>query len=69
VKDPESPHDGKKFVVASVRDGLELAKGLNVHFAIGTIDDQSGMKVPRAVDVILEATESQPVKPSQGESK
>lgn len=54
VKDPTSPHDGQKLVVASVRGGLELARGLNVHFAIGTIDDPSGTKVLRAVDVCLE---------------
>lgn len=55
VKDPASQYDGQKFVVASVRGGLELARGLNVHFAIGTVDDPSGNKVPRAVDVCLEA--------------
>lgn len=54
VKDSESPHDGQKLVVASVRGGLELARGLNVHFVIGAIDDQSGTKVLRAVDVCLE---------------
>jgi hypothetical protein len=61
VKDPASPYDGQKLVVASVRGGLELARGLNVHFAIGTVDDQHGQKVPRAVDVNLESTESQTV--------
>src|SRR3989344_618422 len=45
VKDPTSPHDGEKLVVASVRGGLELARGLNVHFVIGTMDDPSGAKV------------------------
>ncbi len=54
VKDPTSRYDGQKFVVASVRGGLELARGLNVHFVIGTVDDLSGNKVPRAVDVCLE---------------
>lgn len=54
VKDPMSPHDGQKLVVASVRGELTLARGLNVHFAIGTIDDPSGEKVLRAVDVYLE---------------
>jgi hypothetical protein len=57
VKDSESRHDGQKLVVASVRDGLELARGLNVHFAVGTIDDQSGTKILRAVDVCLENPE------------
>lgn len=55
VKDPASQYDGHKFVVASVRGGLELARGLNVHFAIGTVDDSVGNKVPRAVDVCLES--------------
>ncbi len=55
VKDPESPYDGQKITVASVHNGLELARGLNVHFAIGTLDDSSGKKVLRAVDVCLEA--------------
>lgn len=54
VKDSTSQYDGQKFVVASVRGGLELARGLNVHFAIGTMDDPSGSKVLRAVDVCLE---------------
>jgi hypothetical protein len=54
VKDPTNPHDGQKLVVASVRGGLELARGLNVHFVIGTIDDPAGTKVLRAVDVCLE---------------
>jgi hypothetical protein len=72
VKDPTSPHDGQKLVVASVRGGMELARGLNVNFAIGTIDDQSGTKVLRAVDVCLENPDgSQPtnhVKRSGGQS-
>lgn len=69
VKDPESLYDGQKLVVASVRGGLELARGLNVHFAIGTIDDQSGTKVPRAVDVTLEVIGSQTVNQSQGDQQ
>lgn len=62
VKDRSSTYDGQKLVVASIRGGLELARGLNVHFAIGTVDDQQGQKVPRAVDVTLESAESQPAK-------
>lgn len=54
VKDPSSPHDGAKFIVASVRNELELAQGLNVNFVLGTIDDPSGTPVFRAVDVCLE---------------
>lgn len=54
VKDPSSKYDGSKLVVASVREELELARGLNVHFAIGSVDDREGKKIPRAVDVCLE---------------
>ncbi len=54
VKDLRSNYNGQKLVVASIQDGIALARGLNVHFAIGTVDDPSGRKVPRAVDVALE---------------
>jgi hypothetical protein len=40
--------------VASVNGALELARGLNVNFAIGTIDDSTGNKALRAVDVRLD---------------
>ncbi|HSI21063.1 MAG TPA: hypothetical protein VLA04_05195 [Verrucomicrobiae bacterium] len=53
VKDPQSSFDGEKLVVASVHNGLSLAKGLNVHFAIGSVDGARGQKEPRAVDVRL----------------
>jgi hypothetical protein len=53
VKDSESKYNGQRLVVASVHGGLVLARGLNVHFAIGTVDDASRTKVPRAVDVNL----------------
>lgn len=56
IKDPASPHNGQKIVVASVRNNIALARGLNVNFAIGTMDDPSGVKVLRAVDVCLETT-------------
>lgn len=54
VKDRSSPFSSQKFIVASVHDQLELARGLNVNFAVGTIDDEKGQKVSRAVDVRLE---------------
>ena len=57
AKDPASQYNGQWFVVASVHGGLELARGLNVNFAIGTIDDPSGKKVSRAVDICLEAAD------------
>lgn len=54
VNDADSQFNGSKLVVASVHGGLELARGLNVNFAIGTVDDKSGQEIPRAVDVRLE---------------
>ena len=60
VKDKGSSFNGRKLVVASVHDGIELARGLNVDFAIGTVDDTSGEKVTRAVDVRLEVPDAQP---------
>jgi hypothetical protein len=64
VNDAGSSYDGTKLIVASVCDGLELARGLNVNFAIGTVDDNSGQKALRAVDVRLEVPD---VKPQQGQ--
>lgn len=55
VKDQDSPYNGQKLVAASIRGGLALARGLNVNFAVGTVDTQSGEKAMRAVDVALEA--------------
>jgi hypothetical protein len=54
VKNPQSEHDGEKFVVASTRNGFELAQGLNVNFLIGSLDGEQGEKVLRAVDVCLD---------------
>lgn len=51
VKDPESPHNGKKFPVVSTREGITLAQGLNVNFVIGSVDGENGQKVMKAVDV------------------
>ena len=65
VKDPHSQYNERKFVAISVRGGLELAQGLNVHFAIGTIDDQRGAKILRAVDVCLESPEDIQVNTSE----
>lgn len=55
VKDNTSPHNGKRFTVASVHEGQMLARGLNVDFVVGSVDDLSGHRVPRAVDVRVEA--------------
>ena len=66
VKDPESPYNEQKLVVASVRGGLELAQGLNVHFAIGTVDNASGNQALRAVDICLEPPHQTPSR-SQGQ--
>lgn len=59
VKDPSSSCDGQKFIIISVRDGLELAQGLNVNFVLGTIDGESGEPILRAVDVCLEEPDRQ----------
>lgn len=53
VKDPSSPYHLVKLTVVSIHGGITLARGLNVDFAIGSIDDPSGKKVLRAVDVRL----------------
>jgi hypothetical protein len=54
VKDARVRANGRKFVVASVRGGITLAKGINVNFIIGSVDNQVGAKVPRAIDVMPE---------------
>lgn len=69
VKDTQSSYDGQKLNVASSHKELTLARGLNVNFAIGTVDDHEGNKVLRAVDVCLETpsanqSKGQPVKRS-----
>ena len=69
VKDTDSPYDRQKLNVASTHKELTLARGLNVNFAVGTLDDREGKKVLRAVDVRLETpsanhSQGQPVKRS-----
>lgn len=59
VEDSTSSYNGQKLVVASVHGGLELARGLNVNFAIGTVNDKSSQEVLRAVDVCLETLDAQ----------
>lgn len=54
VKDPACPQNGQKLVVASTHDGITLARGLNVTFVVGTVDDPGGHKMLRAVDVQLD---------------
>ncbi len=53
VKDLNSSYNSRKFVVASVHDKIELARGLNVNFMIGELDSEKG-KTLRAVDVRLQ---------------
>lgn len=65
VKDSESPYDGRKFSVASAHGDINLARGLNVDFAVGTVDDEEGKKVMRAVDVRLELPSAKPESESQ----
>ena len=54
VNQSDSPHHGTRLPVASISGGIALARGLNVNFVIGTVDDRSGRKALRAVDVRLE---------------
>ena len=54
VKDPGNPHNGKKLIVASIRDDVALARGLNVNFIIGTTKNERGETEPRAADVRLD---------------
>lgn len=54
VTDEKSSHKGKVFIVASVHGEMTLRKGLNVSFAIGTMDQEPGKpSVHVAVDVKL----------------
>lgn len=53
VKDPSSSRNGKKLKVASTHDDIALARGLNVHFLIGSVDGPTGEETERAVDVAL----------------
>lgn len=58
VRGPTSPLHREPYIVASIRGDITLARGLNVDFALGTVDDPQGQPVPRAVDVALEAPTS-----------
>ncbi len=49
------PNDGKKFVVASTHNEIELAGGLDVTFYIGNFGP--GGKDQKAVDVMLASTQ------------
>ncbi|MDQ1284499.1 MAG: hypothetical protein QG620_847 [Patescibacteria group bacterium] len=52
VQDETSKYDGKKFVVASVRDNISLAGGLEVTFLLGQFREK-GQAVQKAIDVRL----------------
>ena len=54
VKDSQSSFNGKKFIVASIHENIELSKGLNVDFLVGSVDGSEGEKIDRAVDVALQ---------------
>jgi len=60
VKDPTSQFNGQKFAVASVRDGLTLAQGLNVTFVLGIMDGPTGGRVTRAIDVLPVVADARP---------
>lgn len=49
------PHQGKKFVVASTHNNIELAEGMEVDFFIGFFGP--GGKDQKAVDVMLASTQ------------
>jgi hypothetical protein len=51
VKDQDSEYDKMKLIVASTHNEIVLAKGLNITFEIGTMDDRTGQEVLRAIDV------------------
>ncbi len=53
VSEVTSQHNGKKLVVVSVRDGLELVRGLDVDFTVGTVGPPEGRGL-RAFDVYLQ---------------
>lgn len=55
IKDASSHLDGKKLIIASVHNDVELGQGLNVNFLIGTVDGKENMPEHRAVDVRLES--------------
>lgn len=57
VQDETSPHNGKKLIVASVHNHIELARGLKVTFEIGCVDAPEGQPNLRAVDVRLQVPE------------
>jgi hypothetical protein len=57
VSDSASPFNERKLVVASVHANLELAQGLNVTFAIGSVSSSGNKKEPRAVDVLIHQPE------------
>lgn len=53
IKDPDSSFNGKVISVASVINCTELARGLNVTFQVGTVD-QGNRRVLKAVDLRLD---------------
>jgi ClpP class serine protease len=56
VKDPNSgQYNGQEILVASVYGDIVLARGLNVNFTIGTVDNAQKQQELRAVDVRLES--------------
>ena len=58
VKDPGGDHNGKKLQVASIRDGITPAQGLNVTFIIGSVDNSRQEKELRAVDLCVDCEPS-----------
>lgn len=52
AKDETNEHNGKKFVVASVHNNMQLAEGLEVTFVLGRFQER-GQAVLKAIDVQL----------------
>jgi hypothetical protein len=51
VNQPGSIFHKRKIIVASIHGDITLARGLNVSFILGSVNDSQGRPVLRAVDV------------------
>ncbi len=62
VKDPASEYHGTRMPIASICGDITLAKGLNVNFCVGSVDDQQGQPANRAVDVRLSKSHTKSIR-------
>ncbi len=51
VKDDSSEFNGRKFEVLSVHDSVQLGRGLNITFLVGSVDSREQERILKAVDV------------------